>query len=154
MLFLLFRLGKDQYALETGSVVEVLPLVHWKTVPGTVAGVAGVFNYHGSPVPLIDLRDLALSKPSRRWMSTRIIVVEYTGDVQERHLLGLLAERATETIRRSEEEFFDSGISVASAPYLGSVTMDDRGIIQRVEVKRLLPPSVLNELFQLPLEPL
>lgn len=152
MLFLLFRLGKDRYALETGSVVEVLPMVQWKTIPRTVAGVAGVFNYHGSPVPLIDLRALALSKPSRRWMSTRIIIVEHTGEAQERHLLGLLAERATGMIRRSEEDFIDSGVSVASAPYLGPVTMDERGIIQRVEVKRLLPASVLNELFQQPLE--
>ena len=40
MLFLVFRLGNDRYAIEATQVVEVLPLVNWKCVPRAPAGVA------------------------------------------------------------------------------------------------------------------
>jgi chemotaxis-related protein WspB len=148
MLFLVFRLGNDCYAIEAAQVVEVLPLVNWKNVPRAPAGVAGIIDFHGFPVPLIDLTDLALGRPSRKWMSTRIIVVNYLRDSSSpTHVLGLIAEQATETIRRTEEEFVDSGLFVAASPYLGSVTIGSAGAIQRVEIKNLLPESVCNQLF-------
>src|SRR5258705_7379594 len=98
MLFLVFELGKDRYAIEASRVVEVLHQVNLKQVPRAPGGVAGVLDYHGAPVPLIDLSELALGRPSRKWMSTRIILVEYRGTSGETHVLGLLAEQATETL--------------------------------------------------------
>ena len=70
----------------------------------------------------------------------------------ETHLLGLLAERTTETIRREESDFADAGVAVDGAPYLGLVTRDARGLIQRVEVNRLLSDSVRDVLFRQPME--
>jgi chemotaxis-related protein WspB len=148
MLFLVFRLGSDRYAIETTQVIEVLPLVNWKCVPGAPAGVAGIIDYHGAPVPLIDLMELALGKPSRKWMSTRIIVVNYRRDSSDQtHVLALIAEQAIETMRRTEEEFANSGLTVTESPYLGSVTTGPAGTIQRVEIKNLLSESVRCQLF-------
>lgn len=152
MLLLVFQLGADRYALDVGPIVEVLPLVSFRPIPQAPRGVLGVINYHGGPVPLVDLADLALGKPSRLRMSTRIILVNYVEPGGETHLLGLLAEQSTETIRRTEAEFVDSGVAVDSAPYLGPLTSDARGIIQRVEVNRLLPATVRDVLFRQPLE--
>jgi chemotaxis-related protein WspB len=147
-LFLVFRLGLDRYAIEASQVVEVLPMVNWKCVPRAPAGVAGIIDYHGVPVPLIDLMTLALGKPSRKWMSTRIIVVNYRTDhSDETHVLGLIAEQATETIRRTEDEFVDSGLTIAASPYLGAVTTSPAGTIQRFEIRNLLPESVRVQLF-------
>ena len=162
MLFLLFQLGHDRYAIETGQIVEVLPLVRWKAIPQAPPGVAGVFNYHGAPVPLIDLGELALGKPSRALMSTRIIVVKYAaqaaepptpGTAGETHLLGLLAEQATLTLRCSAADFSDPGLASDTAPYLGPVITDAKGIIQRVDVRHLLPANVQELLFRQSLEP-
>src|SRR5438477_132510 len=77
MLFLVFQLGTDRYAIEAHQVIEVLHLVNLKHIPQAPSGVAGIFDYHGASVPLIDLAELAVGEPSRRWMSTRIIVVNY-----------------------------------------------------------------------------
>ena len=92
MLFLVFQLGTDRYAIEAAQVVEVLPLVKSKHIPHAPLGVAGIFDYHGAPVPLIDLAELALGKASRQWMSTRIILVNYRENSGKTHLLGFLAE--------------------------------------------------------------
>ena len=152
MLFLVLHLGKERYALDTSPVKEVLPLVSFRPLPQAVTGIAGIFNYHGATVPLVDLAALALGSASRARMSTRIILVEYTPAAGETHLLGLLAERTTETIRREESDFADTGVAVDGAPYLGPVTRDARGLIQRVEVNRLLSDSVRDVLFRQPME--
>jgi chemotaxis-related protein WspB len=147
MLFLLLQLGQDRYAVEAAQVVEVLPLVKVRHLPRAPTGLTGVFDYHGQPVPLVDLSELALGTPSRRWMSTRIIVVNYTPDPGTTKRLGLLAEQATETLSRTDADFVDAGVSVVSAPYLGPVTTHAGNIVQRIEIQNLLSGSVRNLLF-------
>ena len=154
MLFLMFQLGTDRYAIDAADVVEVLPLVHTKCIPQSPPGVAGIFDYHGAPVPLIDLAELALGKPSQRWMSTRIILINYRQAAGEAQLLGLLAERATETLRRPEKDFQDSGLTVPGAPYLGPVLIDASGIVQRIEIRKLLSASICSHLYGEPVGPL
>jgi chemotaxis-related protein WspB len=147
MLFLIFQLGNDRYAVEVTQIIEVLPLVNVKQFPRAPAGVAGMFDYHGEPVPLIDLAELALGTPSRKWMSTRIVVVSDNREPSVRRVLGLLAEQVTETVRRSEEDFRDAGVSVSDAPYLGPVTTHAGSIVQRIDVHNLLSGNVRDLLF-------
>jgi chemotaxis-related protein WspB len=128
-------------------VVEVLPLVAISRLPQAPPGVAGIFSYRGQPVPAIDLTDLTTGQPARERLSTRIIIVRYSGSSGEAHLLGLVVENATETIHRDPEEFADPGLKVRTAPYLGPVLMDPRGNVQLVHEQRLLTPGMRELLF-------
>ena len=148
MLFILFHLGHDRYALEAAQIVEVLPLVDIRPIPRAPPGVAGVFNYHGAPVPAIDLNQLTLNKPARTSLGTRIIIVHYPNTTGAKRLLGLIAERATETMQRDPGEFSNTGLCNDNAPYLGPVVFDPRGLIQRIDVHTLLPASVRDALFR------
>lgn len=148
MLFLLFQIGTERYALEARQVAEVLPLVNIKRIPMTPPGVAGVVNYHGQPVPVLDLNELALGEPAPERLSTRIIVTHYTDGAGCRRLLGLIAGRTTETLRREPEEFRPTGITPAGGGYLGPVATDERGLIQWVEIDRLLPEALQQLLFR------
>jgi chemotaxis-related protein WspB len=152
MLFLIFQVGGDWYALDTAHVVEVLPQVVWKKLPLSPPGIAGVLNYHGDPVPLVDLTELLLGIPARRQMSTRIILANYADRTGATHLLGLVAEQATETIRRERSDFVDAGASSDRAPFLGPVAKDKRGLIQLIEPRTLLSQSVCDALFRQPVE--
>jgi chemotaxis-related protein WspB len=153
MLFLLFQLGKDRYALDASRVVEVVPLLALKRIPQAPPGVAGIFNYRGRPVPALDLSELALGRPAGERLSTRIIIVNYRDGGGSGRLLGLVAEHATEMLRRDAREFVDPGLKIGSAPYLGPVLIDAQGAIQWVHEQRLLPESVRDLLFSEP-EPL
>src|SRR5262245_37543503 len=128
MLFLLVQVAADRYALETRAVVEVLPLVHVQPIPQAPTGVVGVLNYHAILVPVLDLGVLVFGKPCRARRSTRITVIRHVGESGDEHLVGLLAEQTTDTLRRAEADFVDSGIAVAPAPYLRTVTTDTKGI--------------------------
>lgn len=152
MLFLYFQLGNDRYALDCSQVIEVVPLLGIKRIPQAPAAVAGAFNYRGKPVPVIDLSVLALGRPARHHMSTRIVIVIYPGADSAQHLLGLIAEKATQTLRRDPTDFTESGVVNDDAPYLGPVATDANGLLQWIDVKKLLPASVRDVLFKQPLE--
>jgi chemotaxis-related protein WspB len=147
MLFVLFHIGSDRYALDAKGVAEVLPLLDIKEIPQTPAGVAGAINYRGEPVPVIDLCAMALGRPAARKMNTRIILVRYPDSRGVARLLGLIAEKATETIRREASEFSMTGIANDGAPYLGPVASDGQGLIQWVAPDKLLSPAVRDVLF-------
>lgn len=148
MLFLLFQLGKDRYALDVARVVEVIPLVQLKAVPQAPRGVAGLCNYRGKAVPVIDLSALALDRPARSRLSTRLILVRHPGAGGSDELLGLLAEQVTDTIRRETAEFAPAGVDNPEARYLGPVTRDRTGLVQRIEAAQLLTPEVRAVLFR------
>lgn len=55
MLLLTFNLGDDLYAIPVSDVIEVIPLVQIKPLRLAPPWVAGLFNYRGSSVPVLDL---------------------------------------------------------------------------------------------------
>jgi chemotaxis signal transduction protein len=86
-LYLTFRLAADRYALEVSRIAEVLPLVDIKPLPRSPEGIAGAFDYRGTPVPVIDLSELTLGQTARALLSTRIILVHYPDGRGGTHLL-------------------------------------------------------------------
>lgn len=77
MLFLLFDLDGDRYALDAREIVEVLALRPVRPIPGAPAWVAGVAERHGAPLPVVDVAQLALGRPARQRLSTRLVIVRY-----------------------------------------------------------------------------
>ena len=147
MRFLLFQIGSDRYALPVSEVVEVLPMVRIKKILQAPPGVAGLFEYRGTPVPVIDVSEMAVGRPAQARLSTRIILVNYQGVGGQKQLVGLLAERATQTFKREPKDFRNPGIAVEAASYLGAITSDAQGMIQRIELVRLLSDKVRDLLF-------
>lgn len=144
-LFLQFEIGGHRYLLEAARVTAVLPLPALKPLPGAPEGVAGLANYQGHPVPVIDLSLLAAGRPAADRLSTRLVLVRYP-DAHDGRPLGLIAERATSVMRLDEKAFASAG--VAAAPWLGGVAPAAGALAQRVEVEGLLPPSLRDALFQ------
>lgn len=149
MLFLVFEMGKDRYALDVRQIAEILPLVAITQVAGTPDAIDGLVNYRGAPVPVIDLSLLALGRPAARRLSTRIVLVNYPDQRGATHLLGVILERATRTARHNPSEFVSSGVESAATPYLGPVATDAGGLLQWIDVRTVLPPAVRDQLFNL-----
>ncbi len=147
MLFLLFRLGEDRYAIEAGQVAEVLPMLSVKQIPQAPATVRGAFDFRGQPVPLIDLSQLALGRAARDHLSTRIVLVHCPDGRGGTRLLGLVAEHVTETLRRDPTQFRDAGVDLPEARWLGPVASDAGGLVQWVQVDELLSPELRALLF-------
>ncbi|CAN5367129.1 chemotaxis protein CheW [soil metagenome] len=146
VLYLVVRLGADRYAIEAAQVVEVIPLVRLKALPGAPHGVAGVMNYRGEPIPVIDLELVATRSSTKPMNGARIVIVDLAALGSRRGNVGLLVPQATETLRIDPGAFASSGVRADGAPYLGPVLATDTGVIQRVSVSALLTPELLAAL--------
>ena len=147
MLLLVFQLGADRFAIDTATVAEVLPLVAVTPVPKAPAGIAGFLNFHGAPVPVVDLSELTIGRPAAHRVNTRIVLVKYPDRTGTLRLLGVIAEKTNETIRRDPADFVASGVANPHMPHLGPVASDAHGLMQWIDVSALLPQAVRDVLF-------
>jgi len=146
MKLLVFHIGADRYGLRLRDVVRVLPLLELKHLPMAPDSVAGLMDFHGRSVPVIDLCRAAGLPSGEDHFDTRIIVADYHSPEGTDHLLGLRAERVVGVQEVSDAQLTDSG--VRAAPFLGQVASDRQGMLQLVELEQLLPESLRALLFQ------
>lgn len=133
MLMLVFHGGGERYALECRHILTIVPMVDLIKKSHAPSYVAGLMRYRQRLVPVIDLCQLLQGRQAANHLSTRIILVEYPLQ-EERQILGLIAERVTETIKMETSTFEQ-----------GDLSMDELGIIQQVSLDRLV--SKLNPQF-------
>jgi len=150
MLFIVFKAGNASYALEARQVIEVVPLVTLRTCPGAPAYIAGLANYRGTGVPIVDLGRLVGGAPCAVYLSTRIILTPYAGGGGQQRVIGLLAETVTNTVEREEADFGQNNAAVPGTPCQGKLAVSGTGFIQRVVVEQLVPKELEQILFTEP----
>lgn len=147
MLLLLFEIGAGRYAMKTSGIVEVIPRVRVRKIPAAPEYIDGIMNYHGTPVVVVDLCVLKGSGRCRARLSTRIILVRYLCENGKEILLGLLAERVTETIRAADGNVRAGGVLIGVVPGPGGGKEDD-AMIQWFDIHRALPERILREVIE------
>lgn len=145
MKVLVFHIGADRYALPLAAVARVLPVAGLTQVPQAPACVAGLLDLHGVPVPVIDLSTLAGMPPAQIRFDTRIILVDYAV-AGRTETLGLQAESVAGVESVDAAALRASGID--GAPFLGRVSAGAGGLLQLVDIDRLLGPEVQRLLFR------
>lgn len=150
MLLLLFQLGQDRFALDAGNIVEVLPLVSIRKTIRSPPGIAGTLNYHGILVPVIDVSDLLFGRPAAPHLSTRVVLANHVEETGTSRLLGLVIENVTQTLRCEAADLVSPGIATGDAAYLGRLVKGPGGLVQIIELGRLLPDSLHLSLLDEP----
>lgn len=146
MLYLLVRLGGDDYAIEAAGIRRVVPLARLKALPSRLAEIAGVLNYHGAAVPVLDLTRIVTGRPSPERLGTRIVLATVPLPGSDPRLLGLAVEDARSVVRFEAEAFQAAGVKPDGTEWLGPVAEHGSRLVQRIEILRLLPPAVLAAL--------
>lgn len=164
MQLLTFTIAGQSYAIPSKRVIEVLPLVPARPIPGMPEYVTGLFTYRGQLLPLVDLGTRIAATPPPRRLSTRVIVVEFpVGDVPVENgidlppaglaRMGLVAENVI-SIRSVEGSSSPlATMALPHAPYLGQIlrlegrTGTDATTVQLIDLERLLPEELLRGLF-------
>jgi chemotaxis-related protein WspB len=150
MLCLLFHIGNDRYALDSSEIAVVLAPAVCKQIPEAPPWVHGILRYRGNNVPVLDITMLALGRPAAARLSTRLVLVRYVppGRLEQApHLLGLLVEKATETLKCASSDFHASGVSNEEARYLGPLMLHQGKLIQWVQIADLLDEAAQALLF-------
>ncbi len=147
MLFLQFIIDKTRYVLAAGNIIEVVPLVLLQIQPNAPAYIAGLMNYRGKSLPVIDMGRLFAGHDTALRLSSRIVVVKLSVPSQKVRHIGLLLEKATEILTLEETEFAESGLENPQTPYLGKIIMDRQGMLQLISPQNILSAMDLELLF-------
>ncbi len=110
--FLTFTLGKEIFALDIGTVREVLELTSITKIPRTPEFMRGVINLRGHAVPVVDMRmKLGMSK-GEDTVDTCIIIVEIEFD-GEFTVMGALVDSVREVFEMTPD-------TIEPAPKMGA----------------------------------
>jgi purine-binding chemotaxis protein CheW len=136
--FLVFRLGKDEFALPVEAVVEVARApVRVTRVPKAPKFLEGVINLRGAVLPVIDQRE-RFDMPRLEQSEGRRLVVVQTG----RHRAGLIVDSVSEVLRTTGDAIKDAPDLTEDVARLvnGVVTIEAEGRILLI----LDPASLLT----------
>jgi chemotaxis-related protein WspB len=148
MLLLLFEIEKGRYALDIKQVAEIVPLVKLKKIPVAPDFVAGLMNYRGEGLPVIDLGSLIEDVPADNKFSTRIIIVRNPFEEDQNQFIGLIASNVTETIKTDLTKAPSTGVLMDKSLYKGDDMPDTEDMIQWFDLKKMLPEKEINALFE------
>lgn len=146
MLLVKFKIGNEFYAINTDDVIEIIPAITFRPIPGTPSFFSGIFDYRGQIIPVIDLSQLTIHSPCAIRLSTRIILLNFPYKT-EKAILGIMAEDVTDVIDLEESCFQDTGISSEHSPYLGPVAEYDGTFVQLIHIEKLLSIDVQKQIF-------
>jgi len=145
MLYLLIDAGNDIYAVASASVVEVVPCAALKSAPSAPPAVAGILNFRGRPVPVVDCGILLAGSPSRIRYSTRIILENLVIGGCPR-MIGLMGENVTGVRSFEESDFVEPGARAGGFPCAGRVAALGDRWVQRLHVESILTADVWESL--------
>ena len=147
MLLLTLRVGDDLYAIRAARVVEVVPQVTLRALPHAPEYLTGLFDYRGRVVPVVDLGLLMGRGACHARLNTRIVVVDGAPEGGEQRLLGLVAERVSDVVQFDDARADAPPMALEQAPYLGTIVRADQGLVQVIEVDRVLTDALREALF-------
>ena len=101
--YLTFALGEEVFALETGSVREVIELVPVTRIPKTPPFMRGVINLRGHAVPVVDLRVKFDMPQVADTVSTCIIIVDVEIEGEQCHM-GAIVDSVLEVFEMANDQ--------------------------------------------------
>ena len=130
-------------AIDARAVVEVLPPVACRPMPGAPDWVRGLFTYRAGLVPLVNAARLLGSTPGPDRMANRVIVVRVAaGAATVEWPVGLWVESVLEVERTD----FDAagghpGLASDATRFLGPVARSRWGQVQLVNPAEIFTPE-------------
>jgi len=135
MLYSQFFVGDDRYVISAKDIVEIVPFVTLKSTPKLPDYSAGLMNYRGDSVLVIDVCHLLIKRPCRKRLSTRIIIVNKESDNSGPMMLGFLVEKATEMISIDEGLFKPQLLKNPDTPTNGPVAVCQEYLVEKISIE-------------------
>ncbi len=137
--FVVFRLGKEGYALEVMRVQEVLDMQSLTEVPGGPKYLLGVINLRGHVVPVYDLRiPFGFTRVAQPTHVPSVLIVET--QLGESLVTGLVVDRVSDVLEFSPEEVQPPpqlGLGKAT-PFVRGLIRHQEGFLLVLDVDRVL----------------
>lgn len=133
MALLVFFLGSERFAVIAGVVQEIVRAVAVAALPRAPAIVEGAINFHGTIVPVLDIRH-RFRLPSVPLHPDQHFIIAQTGP----RLMALRVDRATEILEVDESTVEPASRSVPGAEYVGGIAKLPDGLLVIHDLERFL----------------
>ncbi len=145
--YLTFGLGEEVFALETGSVREVIELVSVTRIPKTPAYMRGVINLRGHAVPVVDLRIKFDMPRAQDTVNTCIIIVDVEVE-GENCYMGAIVDSVREVFEMTSDQINPPprmGTSIR-ADFIRGMGKQNEEFIMILDIGKVFSPEELQVL--------
>jgi purine-binding chemotaxis protein CheW len=145
--YLTFGLGEEVFALETGSVREVIELVSVTRIPKTPSYMRGVINLRGHAVPVVDLRIKFDMPKAQDTVNTCIIIVDVEVE-GENCYMGAIVDSVREVFEMTSDQINPPprmGTSIR-ADFIRGMGKQNEEFIMILDIGRVFSPEELQVL--------
>ena len=143
--YLTFALGEEVFALETGSVREVIELVPVTRIPKTPPFMRGVINLRGHAVPVVDLRIKFDMPQVKDTVNTCIIIVDVEVEGENCHM-GAIVDSVREVFEMGSDQINPPprmGTSIR-ADFIKGMGKQNEEFIMILDIGRVFSPEELQ----------
>ena len=143
--YLTFGLGGEVFALETGSVREVIELVPVTRIPKTPPFMRGVINLRGHAVPVVDLRIKFDMPQVKDTVNTCIIIVDVEVEGEQSHM-GAIVDSVREVFEMGSDQITPPprmGTAVR-ADFIRGMGKQNEEFIMILDIGRVFSPEELQ----------
>jgi purine-binding chemotaxis protein CheW len=143
--YLTFGLGEEVFALETGSVREVIELVPVTRIPKTPTFMRGVINLRGHAVPVVDLRIKFDMPQVKDTVNTCIIIVDVEVEGENCHM-GAIVDSVREVFEMGSDQINPPprmGTAIR-ADFIKGMGKQNEEFIMILDIGRVFSPEELQ----------
>lgn len=129
--FLIFTISEQRYALPIEDVVEVASMVELLNIPTALPEIIGIANRHGTPLPMLDLRQV-FGHDHADVTATTLFVVAQPKDEQ---MLGLVVDVIHQV------EYIESAqlnLTSGAGKFIHGIINSNNILTQMVDIEMLL----------------
>jgi len=142
-LLLQFSAADQLFAIESAQIIEIIPLVELTQVPSTADYIAGIFNYRGDLIPVIDMSFLLFQQPAKELICTRIIITEIEHHKNKYHT-AIIAEKVNQTLTVYPEDMKQHNLANDNSPYIRTIFKYKNENIQLIDINKLVPSRMIE----------
>lgn len=138
-----FELANEHYGVDIGAVNTIIRMQEVTAIPRTPSFVEGVINLRGSIIPVIDLRKRFGLTVGETTKSSRIVVVEASGQ-----MIGMVVDAVAETLRLTSDAIEPPSPLIASvdSEYLRGVGKHENRLVILLDLDKVLTCKELDSL--------
>lgn len=145
--YVIFRIGLEDYGIPIDHVQAIERMKDITSIPKVPDYIKGIVDFHGSVIPVVDLRSYLKKTETHEKNENRILII------QEAELkVGFVVDRATEVLDISYDLIQPLSHSGLEANSLISIAKLEHQLIILLDIKTLLeeinPGKTLNKLIE------
>ncbi len=139
--YLIFKLGRKEYALNLKFVNQVAQIVEIVEIPNGPKYLLGLINVHGKITPVLNLRYLLNLKERAPKISDQLIILQ-----TEQTALSILVDQVSDIIPAHQENSTSAQKILPDAQFFDVVIQDQEKFILGINPEALLSSAELTKI--------